>query len=301
MAKDKDLKGKNLSELGDILRGTREERGLSLDDVAKDTKIPRSHLLAIESGEMDRLPGRIFARFFIKEYLSYLGLSELWSQYDSFLPMDEQVEISSVLGTYTPPPKGFKATSRWWIYAVLILLLGASGGLLYLRREHVIDIIKQPRNVVSVETEVGTDTSPEDILAVINGFEDNQEQPIILERHDEDVSLQATLPHVEGGEAMKAQEKEKEETAKEISKILEIKASRGRCWVRVSRGDEKIYEGTLQRNETKTFETTGEPIKVRFGNVAAVDVTWMGTKAEMPRGSVVTVLYQADGKVVKAD
>ncbi|HHZ04973.1 RodZ domain-containing protein [Acetomicrobium hydrogeniformans] len=301
MAKDKDLKGKSLSELGDILRRTREERELSLDDVAKDTKIPRSHLLAIESGEMDRLPGRIFARFFIKEYLSYLGLSELWSQYDSFLPLDEQIEISSVLGTYTPPPKGFKATSRWWIYAVLVLLLGASGSLLYLRREHVIDIIKHPRNVVSVETEVGPDASPEDILAVINGFEDNQEQSIVVERHDEDVSLQATLPHVEGGEAMKAQEKEKEETAKEISKILEIKASRGRCWVRVSRGDEKIYEGTLQRNETKTFETTGEPIKVRFGNVAAVDVTWMGTKAEMPRGSVVTILYQADGKVVKAD
>ncbi|KRT34971.1 helix-turn-helix domain-containing protein [Acetomicrobium hydrogeniformans] len=301
MAKDKDLKSKSISELGDILRRTREERGLSLDDVAKDTKIPRSHLLAIESGEMDRLPGRIFARFFIKEYLSYLGLSELWSQYDSFLPMDEQVEISSVLGTYSPPPKGFKATSRWWIYAVLILLLGASGSLLYLRREHVIDIIKQPRNVVSVETGVGADASPEDILAVINGFEDNQEQSIIVERQDEDVSLQATLPHVEGGEAMKAQEKEKEETAKEISKILEIKASRGRCWVRVSRGDEKIYEGTLQLNETKTFETTGEPIKVRFGNVAAVDVTWMGTKVEMPRGSVVTVLYQADGKVVKAD
>lgn len=301
MAKDKDLKGKSLSELGDILRRTREERELSLDDVAKDTKIPRSHLLAIESGEMDRLPGRIFARFFIKEYLSYLGLSELWSQYDSFLPLDEQIEISSVLGTYTPPPKGFKATSRWWIYAVLVLLLGASGSLLYLRREHVIDIIKQPRNVVSVETGVGTDASPEDILAVINGFEDNQEHSIIVEKHDEDVSLQATLPHVEGGEAMKAQEKEKEETAKESPKILEIKASRGKCWVRVSRGDEKIYEGTLQRNETKTFETTGEPIKVRFGNVTAVDVTWMGTKAEMPRGSVVTVLYQADGKVVKAD
>ncbi|HHZ04847.1 RodZ domain-containing protein [Acetomicrobium hydrogeniformans] len=299
MAKDKDLKGKNLSELGDILRRTREERGLSLEDVAKDTKIPRSHLLAIESGEMDRLPGRIFARFFIKEYLSYLGLSELWSQYDSFLPMDEQVEISSVLGTYTPPPKGFRATSRWWIYAVLILLLGASGSLLYLRREHVIDIIKQPRNVVSVETEVGTDASPEDILAAINGFEDDQEQSIIVERPDEDVSLQVTLPHVEDGEAMKA--KEEEEAAKESPKILEIKASRGRCWVRVSRGDKKIYEGIIQLNETKAFETTGEPIKVRFGNVAAVDVTWMGTKAEMPRGSVVTVLYQADGKVVKAD
>jgi len=299
VAKDKDLKGKSLSELGDILRRTREERELSLDDVAKDTKIPRSHLLAIESGEMDRLPGRIFARFFIKEYLSYLGLSELWSQYDSFLPMDEQVEISSVLGTYTPPPKGFRATSRWWIYAVLILLLGASGSLLYLRREHVIDIIKQPRNVVSVETEVGTDASPEDILAAINGFEDDQEQSIIVERPDEDVSLQVTLPHVEDGEAMKA--KEEEEAAKESPKILEIKASRGRCWVRVSRGDKKIYEGIIQLNETKAFETTGEPIKVRFGNVAAVDVTWMGTKAEMPRGSVVTVLYQADGKVVKAD
>ncbi|MEN2997297.1 MAG: helix-turn-helix domain-containing protein [Acetomicrobium sp.] len=254
MAKDKDLKGKSLSELGDILRRTREERELSLDDVAKDTKIPRSHLLAIESGEMDRLPGRIFARFFIKEYLSYLGLSELWSQYDSFLPLDEQIEISSVLGTYTPPPKGFKATSRWWIYAVLVLLLGASGSLLYLRREHVIDIIKQPRNVVSVETEVGTDASPEDILAVINGFEDNQEQSIIVEKHDEDVSLQATLPHVEGGEAMKAQEKEKEETAKESSKILEIKASR--------EGVGCEFQGEMKKYTKELFrETRRRPLK----------------------------------------
>ena len=56
---------KNLAELGEILRRTREEKGISLEDVVKDTKIPRRHLMAIESGDIDELPGKAFARCFI--------------------------------------------------------------------------------------------------------------------------------------------------------------------------------------------------------------------------------------------
>ncbi|MGB4146415.1 MAG: helix-turn-helix domain-containing protein, partial [Acetomicrobium sp.] len=142
---------KNLAELGEILRRTREEKGISLEDVVKDTKIPRRHLMAIESGSIDELPGKAFARCFIKEYLNYLKLERLWPQYDSLVALDEQVEISQVLGTYTPPPKGFKTTSRWWVYAVLIVLLVTSGGLLSVRREHIINVIKQQSQVTPSE------------------------------------------------------------------------------------------------------------------------------------------------------
>jgi len=91
----------------------------------------------------------------------------------------------------------------------------------------------------------------------------------------------------------------------EPAKILEIKATRGNCWVRVLKGDKKVFEGTIKRDETKTFETKDEPLKVRFGNFPAVDIKWMGKTPEMSakiKGTVPAMLiYQIDGKVVKVD
>ena len=36
----------------------REREGISLEDVVKDTEIPRRHLMAIESGSIDELRGK---------------------------------------------------------------------------------------------------------------------------------------------------------------------------------------------------------------------------------------------------
>jgi len=287
---------KNLAELGEILRRTREEKGISLEDVVKDTKIPRRHLMAIESGSIDELPGKAFARCFIKEYLNYLKLERLWPQYDSLVALDEQVEISQVLGTYTPPPKGFKTTSRWWVYAVLIVLLVTSGGLLYVRREHIINVIKQQSQIAPSE-EIAKETikTPEDILTVLNETEGVQGKITLTDELKE----KATLPST----PLLQEAKEKQKPTEELPKTLEITAARGNCWIRVLRGDEKIYEGTLRRNESKTFETKNEPLRVRFGNFSTVDIKWMGKVPEIPdkRASVITLLYQADGKVVKVD
>jgi len=282
-----DLQGKDLVELGEILRRTRESKGLSLEGIVRDTKIPRGHILAIESGAIEKLPGKTFARYFIKEYLNYIGLRELWPQYDALIALDENVEISQVLGTYTPPPKGFRAASKWWVYAILIVLLITSIGLLYARKEHVLDAMKHQNQVASTQdsTKLATEV-PRDLV-------------------------QGGLPLAgeSKGLPLPSQSLSKDEGAKkpveETAKVLEIKATRGNCWVRVFKGDKKIYEGTIKRDETKTFDTKDEPLKVRFGNFPAVDIKWMGKTPEMTdkvKGSVTNVfIYHVDGKVVKVD
>jgi Helix-turn-helix domain/RodZ C-terminal domain len=60
--------------LGEFLRRERELRQISLDDVAKRTKISRRYLEAIEEERYDRLPGETFVRGFIRSYAQSVGL-----------------------------------------------------------------------------------------------------------------------------------------------------------------------------------------------------------------------------------
>ncbi|MDR2209415.1 MAG: DUF4115 domain-containing protein [Azoarcus sp.] len=60
---------------GEILRKAREERGESLNDIARTLKISTHQLEALENGRYDILPGPTFARGFLRNYARYLGIS----------------------------------------------------------------------------------------------------------------------------------------------------------------------------------------------------------------------------------
>lgn len=64
-----------LASVGAMLRDTRLERGTSLDEVAQATKISKSQLVAIESGDASRLPAQVYVRGFVRVYADYLGVS----------------------------------------------------------------------------------------------------------------------------------------------------------------------------------------------------------------------------------
>ncbi|MHA1569101.1 MAG: helix-turn-helix domain-containing protein, partial [Alphaproteobacteria bacterium] len=63
--------------IGAGLRVAREERGLSVDDVAAVLKIRREHIASIESSRVDDLPGLPYAIGFIRTYAEYLGMDGL--------------------------------------------------------------------------------------------------------------------------------------------------------------------------------------------------------------------------------
>ena len=53
---DEELVEPELPSVGEQLRAAREEKGLSLEDVAAQTRIPQRHLASIETAEWDSLP-----------------------------------------------------------------------------------------------------------------------------------------------------------------------------------------------------------------------------------------------------
>jgi cytoskeleton protein RodZ len=62
------------TNFGARLRQAREQRGLTLRDIAATTKISVSALDALERGDASRLPGGIYARAFVRSYSTEIGV-----------------------------------------------------------------------------------------------------------------------------------------------------------------------------------------------------------------------------------
>lgn len=60
--------------VGDKLRAAREAQGLTVEEIANSTRIPKRHLITIENGGYDGLPAPTYSAGFIKSWARRLGL-----------------------------------------------------------------------------------------------------------------------------------------------------------------------------------------------------------------------------------
>ena len=121
-----------MSDLGDLLRKAREQRGYSLDDIQDLTKIRKRYLEAIEEGNYKVLPGSFYVRAFVKNYSETVGLDaeEVLRLYHKEIPsaVPEQVAepIQRPRRAQTQPSDRL---SRWgfrmlmWSFLLLIAIL----------------------------------------------------------------------------------------------------------------------------------------------------------------------------------
>jgi len=71
---DEELVETDGPSVGQRLRAAREEKGLSLEDIAAQTRIPRRHLESIENADWDKLPAPTYTIGFARSYASSVGL-----------------------------------------------------------------------------------------------------------------------------------------------------------------------------------------------------------------------------------
>ncbi|MBF0401100.1 MAG: DUF4115 domain-containing protein [Magnetococcales bacterium] len=63
-------------QVGAFLRQVREQQGLTIGEVARQTRIRDVYLFALEAGEVEKLPGSTFVAGFLRLYAEILGLSD---------------------------------------------------------------------------------------------------------------------------------------------------------------------------------------------------------------------------------
>lgn len=95
--------------LGDLLRETREQKNLSLDDVEKGTNIRKLYIKSIEEGNYEKLPGEVFLKGFIKTYGKFLGLDsqkliEQYKQEKNTPNPAEEINIETKKEEVAPSP-----------------------------------------------------------------------------------------------------------------------------------------------------------------------------------------------------
>lgn len=89
--------------LGEKLRQAREERGISISEVAEQTRISPHYLDCIENDDYRTLPGGIFNKGFVKSYAKTVGLDEQEALQDySHLIAQQEGESSDEPQNYKP-------------------------------------------------------------------------------------------------------------------------------------------------------------------------------------------------------
>jgi hypothetical protein len=63
-----------MPSFGLALGRARQQQGISLDDVARDTRLNKRYLLALEDEAIHELPGGPYNRAYVRSYAEYLGL-----------------------------------------------------------------------------------------------------------------------------------------------------------------------------------------------------------------------------------
>jgi len=110
-----------MSELGDLLRKTREDKGLSLAQVEEATKIRSDYLQALEEEDFDLLPAPVYVKGFLRNYALYLGLDpqEVLSLYHEPETPAETTPVPTMLDEPLEP----FTVRRFWPVALIPLLI----------------------------------------------------------------------------------------------------------------------------------------------------------------------------------
>lgn len=108
-----------MASFGENLRRERELRGVSLREIADDTKISIRFLQALEQDRVDVLPGGLFRRTFVRQYARHIGLD----------PERVVAEFIYAHGDETPPvafraPEGRKFPTGTLLTVIGLAALG---------------------------------------------------------------------------------------------------------------------------------------------------------------------------------
>lgn len=283
-----------MTELGQKLTEAREAKGLSIDQLHEITKIQKRHLVAIEEGNYDVLPGAFYARAFIKQYADAVGLNgeELLVEYQSTIPQSEKREVPQV-STGQKTQETMQKSSSWPIAdhmpKILIALLVIAFGVVVW---FVIQALtgkddRQVQNAQSEKIEVQKaknsplDTKKDEAKAE----EPKKEEPKKEEPKKEEQPAQPAQPT--GQQEVKVVGTSGKVSTLEIhnNKTLELEISaKGASYVDVKddAGNE-ILNTTVQSGQTEKRDlSTVKEVRLNIGSAPNVEIKLNGQVVTFP-------------------
>src|SRR5688572_18534702 len=88
-----------VASVGERLRAAREEKGITREDIAAQTRIPRRHLESLENSDWERLPAPTYTIGFARSYATAVGVDrteisdQLRGEIGGYRPVTTPTEI----------------------------------------------------------------------------------------------------------------------------------------------------------------------------------------------------------------
>lgn len=108
--------------VGERLRAAREKMGLSLEDLAAQTRIPQRHLESIERADWDALPAPTYTTGFAKSYASAVGLDRTDIGDQLRAEMGGQRFTANTMETFEPADPR-RSMPKWLVIGTIVALV----------------------------------------------------------------------------------------------------------------------------------------------------------------------------------
>jgi len=289
-----------MGSFGDRLRREREQRGITLDDIALTTKIRAGLLQALEEEKFDRLPGGIFNKGFVRAYARHLGLDEDQTVADYLAASGEapvrrpaevgankaepaQPRIQLVREEVDEPAEGSHGIRGMVAGLVVLVVVGAVAWFYYHHERRPESPAEQAQAVPtepsrSASANSPTNNTPSTTPAAASAAKG--EKPPVSNTGVQQAASLAAVPS------------QSETPAGMFS--VRLKADE-ECWVQIV-ADGKSEEATLEAGLEKVISARNR-VTVRAGSVGALNLYFNGTKlpSQGEYGQVKTLVFGPQG------
>ncbi len=288
-----------MESFGARLKREREQRKITLDEIAVSTKIGTRFLAAIEEDRFDQLPGGIFNKGFVRAYARHLGMDENQAIADFVAateptlpepPPQEEAPVLAALAQRVPEAKKKSrgdAGIPWGIFAIVLLVVACGFALwgFHSREKPARPSIEAP-GPAKPDTSTLTDQKDAPQSAAKSAVPDPAAatsqalppQPAVATPESTTSTAAATQVGADAG----------------LFHVL-IKA-REDSWVAITADGKQIVQETLAAPAEQSIEAR-EQIVIKTGNVGALEISFNGKKLA-PQGGynqVKTLTFDPNG------
>lgn len=238
--------------VGEILRRTREHYSQSLQDVENNIRIRASQLEAIEQGNVEALPGRVYAIGFVRSYAEYLRLDG-----------DKMVQLFKVQGaggtpaaqlnfpipaseSRLPPPWVLAACASGLVFVILLFsLFGA----------------KQETTVTQIKD------VPEQYAELVGDIAASEQVSSQIDSSGDDRSSSQTIS---AEESLSPDQLLEERIDNADGIVLRLK---DRSWVEIKDGSGKAIVSRVLNKEEQYFVPDSPDLRMSLGNAGAIEAS----------------------------
>lgn len=249
-----------MDTIGDLLRRKREAMGLNLQQIEDETNMRWKYLEALEQGNYHVIPGEAYVKGFLRNYAAFLELDSeeilrMYKEQHEKKPVENVPQEQPIKKEKSRKRPNNKQNNKpiLFIGAALALLIVA--GVIFANQGDEVEGPGQVEQKPTPQQNTGSDPQPSPNT---NGNPSPSPAPKPEPKPDTDPPV--------------AQAPEKN--------VLILKATNGRCWIRVEVDGTNVYEGHLNLGDSKEF--SGKTLKVRYGNAGAIRVTLNGEDLGAP-------------------